>query len=191
LRLGLADGMTIAPLEFPDGQLALSVDSTGHFAPVGQATALELLKEWKLVTPLDISFGGTARWVGYQLEPATWQPGSTGVLHLYWEMNRKFDLSLVSAFQLVLRLVPDDAPDPVLSVTSAVLPQPVAARDVAAGAVVSARYPLSLPATLPPGQYSLDVCLTVASDGQPVTGVRADTLEPVECLPLPITLNSP
>jgi 4-amino-4-deoxy-L-arabinose transferase-like glycosyltransferase len=191
LRLGLSDGQAISAIEFPDGRLALSVDSTGHFAPVDQATALELLKEWKLVTPLDISFGGTARWVGYQLEPATWQPGSTGVLHLYWEMNRKFDLSLVNAFQLVLRLVPDAAPDSVLSVTSAVLPQPVAARDVAAGAVVSARYLLSLPATLSQGQYSLDVCLTVTGDGQPVTGVRADTSEPVECLPLPVILNSP
>jgi hypothetical protein len=79
----------------------------------------------------------------------------------------------------------------VLSVTSAVLPQPVAARDVAAGAVVSARYLLSLPATLSQGQYSLDVCLTVTGDGQPVTGVRADTSEPVECLPLPVILNSP
>jgi hypothetical protein len=48
-----------------------------------------------------------------------------------------------------------------------------------------------LPATLPPGQYSLDVCLTVAASGQPVVGARADTSEPVECLPLPVTLNSP
>ncbi len=189
LRLGLSDGEAISPIEFPDGRLALSVDSTGHFAPVDQATALELLKEWKLVTPLDISFGGTARWVGYQLEPATWQPGSTGVLHLYWEMNRKFDLSLINAFQLVLRLVPDDVPDPVLSVTSPVLPQPVAARDVAVGAVVPARYPLSLPVNLPPGQYSLDVCLTVATGGQPVIGVRADTSEPIECLSLPVTVT--
>jgi hypothetical protein len=189
LRLGLSDGTAIAPIEFPDGRLALSVDSTGHFTPVDQATALKLLIGWGLVTPLDVSFGDTARWTGYQLEPATWQPGSTGVLNLYWEMNRKFDLSLVNAFQLVLRLVPDDAPDPVLSVTSPVLPQPVAARDVAAGAVVSARYPLSLPATLPPGQYSLDVCLTVATDGQPVTGVRADTSEPIECLSVPVTVT--
>jgi hypothetical protein len=191
LRLGLSHGEAVSPIEFPDGRLALSVDSTGHFAPVDQATALELLKEWKLVTPLDISFGGTARWVGYQLEPATWQPGNIGVLRLYWEMNRKFDLSLIHAFQLVLRLVSDDAPDPVLSVTSAVLPQSVAARDVAAGAVVSARYPMSLPATLPPGQYSLDVCLTVAASGQPVVGARADTSEPVECLSLPITVTGP
>jgi hypothetical protein len=189
LRLGSADGTTIAPIEFPDGQLALSVDPTGHFAPVNRSTALKLLIDWGLAAPLDISFGDTAHWVGYQLEPATWQPGSTGVLHLYWEMNRRLDVSLVNAFQLVLRLVPADVPDPVLSVTSPVLPQPVAARDVAAGAVVPARYPLSLPVNLPPGQYSLDVCLTVATGGQPVVGIRADTSEPIECLSLPVAVT--
>jgi hypothetical protein len=184
LRLAVYDGTSILPVDRPAGQLAVSVNSTGRFDHVDQATALEVLVKRGLVTPLDVSFGGTARWVGYQFEPATWQTGGSGALRLYWEVNRRLDLWLVRAFQVVLRLSSVDASESLMTVTSSVFPQSAAARDVASGAVVPVRYPLSLPAGLTPGEYSLDVCLTVVDSGQPVLGIRADTSELIECLPL-------
>lgn len=191
LRLGVSDSTAISPIEFPAGRLVLSVDSAGHFAHVDRATALELLTEWDLATPLDVSFGDTARWMGYQLEPAMWQPGGTGMLTLYWKMDRRLDLWLVNAFQLVLRLSPEGTSEPVLAVTSAVFPRSAAARDVASGAVTAVRYPLTLPGSLTPGEYLLEVCLTIVSSGEPVAGITAGNSEPIECLPLPVRVIGP
>jgi hypothetical protein len=163
----------------------------GRFDHVDQATALAVLTERGMVTPLDVSFSGTARWVGYQFEPATWQSGGTGALRLYWEMNRRLDLWLVSAFQVIFRLSSVDASESLMTVTSPVFPQSAAARDVAPGAIVPVRYSVTLPAGLNPGEYLLDICLTVADSGEPVVGAQAGTSETVECLPLSVTVASP
>ncbi len=191
VRLAMSDGKDISPVEFPAGQFAVSVDSSGHFSHVDPATALELMIAWGLATPLDVSFGDTARWIGYQLEPADWKSGGAGTLQLYWELNRGLDLWLVRAFQLVLRLSPGDSSEPAMTVSFPVFPQSATARDAASGAVVPIQYPLSLPSDLPSGEYSLDVCLTVADSGQPVPGVQAATGESVECLSLPMTVTAP
>jgi hypothetical protein len=146
---------------------------------------------WGLATPLDVSFGDTARWIGYRLEPADWKPGGAGTLQLYWELNRNLDLWLVRAFQLVLHLSPGVSSDPKMTMSFPVFPESATARDVAAGAVVPVQYPLSLPTDLPYGEYSLEVCLTVADGGQPVPGVQAATSEPLECLSLPMPVTTP
>jgi uncharacterized membrane protein len=191
LRLAVLDGTAIRPLDFPAGQLAVSVDSEGRFDHVDPATALDILKERGLVTSLDVSFSDTARWVGYQFEPATWQSGGSGALRLYWEMNRRLDLWLINAFRVVLRLSSVGSSETLMTVTSPVFPQLVAARDVAPGAIVSVRYPVTLPTEFSRGEYVLDVCLTVADSGQPVLGAQAGMSEPVECLPLPVTVTGP
>jgi hypothetical protein len=189
LRLAIFDGTAILPVDFPAGQLAISVDSEGRFDHVDPATALDVLKERGLVVPLDVSFSDTARWVGYQFEPATWQPGGSGALRLYWEVNRRLELWLVSAFQVVLRLSSVDGSESLMTVTSPVFPQSAAARDVAPGAIVPVRYPVTLPVTLSPGEYVLDICLTVADSGQPVAGTWANTSELIDCLPLSIMVT--
>lgn len=78
-----------------------------------------------------------------------------------------------------------------MTVTSPVFPQSAAARDVTPGAIVPVRYPVTLPAEFSPGEYVLDICVIVADSGQPVVGSQAGTSEPVECLPLPVTVTGP
>jgi hypothetical protein len=196
LQLGLGDGaslpqgtQSLSPVEFTEGRLALSVDAAGRFSHIDRGTAVSLLIEWGQVTPLDISFSDTAQWIGYQFKPASWERGGVGELDLYWKMNRRLDLSLVSAFQVVLRLSPGTTGEPALTMTYPVIPHSLAARDMAPGAILTARYAMPLPATLTPGEYALDTCLIVAGSGQAVAGTRPGSSHATDCLRLPIMVK--
>ena len=123
------------------------------------------------------------------MEPAAWQAGGEGALVLYWQPQRRLSLALVNLFQVSLRLVPSGASEPVATASHPVLPGCLAARDLAAGAAVPVRYSLSLPATLPPGDYTLQACLTAGSGGQPVAGTQqGDSSKSLDCLPLAVNV---
>ena len=191
LYLGLGDGAAVSPVAFPAGLMAVTVDPGGGFTHPDRGAALAWLIEQGLAAPLRIVFGDTARWIGYQLEPPTWQPGRPGRLTLYWEMSRRLPLRLVNAFELALRLSAEGAAEPSLVVVSPVFPPTAAARDLAPGAVVPVDYALELPGTLAPGPYGLDVCLRLAGSGQPVAGLQDGTSEPIECLRLSVEVKAP
>jgi hypothetical protein len=186
LRLGLRGGPE-SPSALSAGGLAVLIDADGRFSPVAPATALQLLTQQGLVTPLSVAFGETASLAGYRLEPAAWQAGGEGALVLYWQPQRRLSLALANLFQVSLRLVPPGASEPAAIVSHPVLPGCLAARDLAPGAAVPARYSLPLPATLPPGEYTLQVCLTAGSGGQPVAGrQQGEASRPLDCLPLAV-----
>jgi len=177
LRLGLNNGAAIPPTELPTPHIAISVDSTGHFI-----ASLAPLREDMLpddIIPLNIPMGDMARLVGYRFEAADWRPGQENALFLYWQPTQRLDVSLVAVFQVALSLSSSAEAEPVLTTIYPVLPHSPPLDDLGTGAVLPARYPLVLPATLSPGDYSLDVCLTTVAS------------ETVRCLPLPIALDSP
>ena len=172
-----------------DLKLAVLIDADGHFSSVAPATALQLLAKQGLVTPLSVAFGGTVSLAGYRLEPAAWQAGGEGALVLYWQPQRRLSLATANLFQVALRLVPPGASEPAVIVAHPVLPGCLAARDLAPGAIVPVRYSLSLPATLPPGNYTLQACLTAGSGGQPVAGTQqGGASKALDCLPLAVNV---
>jgi 4-amino-4-deoxy-L-arabinose transferase-like glycosyltransferase len=177
LRLGLGSGDHMSSIALSAGGLAAQIDADGRFSPVAPATALQLLAKQGLVTPLSVAFGETVSLAGYRLEPTTWQAGGEGALVLYWQPQRRLSSSLAGMFELSMRLVPPGGAEPAAAASHPVLPGCLAARDLAAAAVVPVRYPLSLPATLPPGAYTLQACLTAAGGGQTL-----------DCLPLAVNV---
>jgi hypothetical protein len=186
LRIGLGDGPA-SPSALSPGGLAVLIDAEGRFSPVAPATALQLLAKQGLVTPLSVAFGGTVSLAGYRLEPADWQAGGAGALVLYWQPQRRLSLALANLFQVSLRLVPPAASEPAATVSHPVLPGCLAARDLTPGTTVPVRYSLSLPPTLPPGAYTLQVCLTAGSGGQPVAGTQqGGASQSLDCLPLAV-----
>jgi hypothetical protein len=188
LRLGLGGGQ-VSPVALSAGGLAARVDADGRFSPVAPATAMQLLAQQGLVTPLAVAFGETVSLAGYRLEPATWQVGGDRALILYWKPQRRLSLALANLFQVSLRLVPPGASEPIATATHPVLPGCLAARDLAPGAIAPVRYSLSLPATLPPGDYTLKVCLTAGGGGQPVAGTQqGGASKPLDCLPLAVNV---
>ncbi len=191
LHLGLKDGPNILPID-SSGLALVSIEPTGRFELVNFADALELLSEQGLpanATPLDISFSDRMRLVGYRVEPATWQPNLAGQVVLYWQPIRRPDFGLANAFQVVLQLSPGNGAESVLTVAHPILPQSLAIGDVARGSIVPVHYPVSLPTSVMPGEYVLNVCLAIASSGQLLPGTVADTSESIECLSLPITIK--
>jgi hypothetical protein len=188
LRLGLA-GDPASPVALSAGGLAVLIDADGRFSPVTPAAALQLLTEQGLVTPLSVAFGGTVSLAGYRLEPAAWQAGGEGALVLYWQPQRRLSPALANLFQVSLRLIPQGASEPAAIVSHPVLPDCLAARDLAAGTTVPVRYSLALPATLPPGAYTLQACLTAGDGGQPVAGtLPGGAAKPLDCLPLAVNV---
>jgi hypothetical protein len=188
LRLGL-EGDPAAPVALSAGGLAVLVGADGRFSPITPATALQLLTKQGLVKPLSVAFGGAVSLAGYRLEPADWRAGGEGGLILYWQPQRRLSPTLANLFQVSLRLIPQGASEPAAIASHPVLPGCLAARDLAAGATVPVRYSLSLPATLPPGTYTLQACLIAGDGGQPVAGIQpGSTSKPLDCLPLAVNV---
>jgi hypothetical protein len=179
LRLGWGDGGRSLPL---------LIDNEGHFAPVAPATALASLTERGLVAPLDIAFGNRVGLVGYRLEPAAWRAGSDAALVLYWQIRGALRSSLADQFELSLRLFPPGAAEPILTTPHPILPPCLTSGDLTPGALIPVRYSRSLPTSLPPGVYTLKACLTAPGGGQVVTGKQSGTAQPLDCLPLPVSV---
>jgi len=179
LRLGWGDG---------GRALSLLIDNGGHFAPVAPATALASLAEQGLVTPLDIAFGDKVDLIGYRLEPTAWRAGSDGALILYWQIRGTLNSSLADQFELSLRLFAPGAAEPILATPHPILPRCLAAGDLTPGALIPVRYSRSLPTSLPPGAYTLKACLTTPGGGQIVTGQQSGASQPLDCLPLPVSV---
>jgi len=190
LRLGLGDGGQVTPITSPAGGLAVVSDTDGRFISAASPTALTLLAKQGLVTPLDITFSNTASLVGYWLAPDTWQAGGDGTLVLYWQPRRRLSLAVAGMFQLSLRLFPPGAAEPILTANHPVLPLCQGARDLMPETLLPVRYSLTLPPAVPPGAYTLKVCLTAASEGEAVTGTQAGSAsKPLDCLPLPVNVT--
>jgi hypothetical protein len=154
--------------------LAIRVDASRRFSAVAPAPAAAEMAQQGLTKPLNVAFGA-ASLTGYRLEPgAAWRAGEGGALVLYWQMRDGLDPSLADQFQVSLRLFSPGEAEP--SVTA---PHPIlkclTASDLAPGTVIPVRYPLSLPAALPAGDYTLKACL-VAPGGE----------QTLDCLPLPV-----
>ncbi len=152
----------------------IRVDKDGRFSTVAPATAAAEMAQQGLIKPLDAAFGAVGL-TGYRLEPgAAWRAGGEGALVLVWQIRDGLDPALADQFQVSLRLFPPGGTEP--SVTA---PHPIlkclTARDVTQGTVISVRYPLSLPSTLPPGDYTLQACLVAPGGSQTL-----------DCLPLPV-----
>ena len=163
------------------------VDTDRQFTSAASPTALALLAKQGLVTPLDITFGNTARLAGYWLAPDTWQAGGDGALVLYWQPQRRLSLALAGVFQLSLRLFPPGAAEPIAAATYPVLPLCQGGRDLMPETLAPVRYPLALPPTAPPGVYTLKVCVTAGSEGEAVAGTQAGgAAQPLDCLTLPV-----
>jgi hypothetical protein len=155
--------------------VTIRVDTDGRFSTVAPATAATELAQQGLLKPVKVAFGDAVSLAGYRLEPsAAWRAGGEGALVLYWQLRDKLKPDLAGQFQLSLRLFAKDAAEP-----SVMAPHPIlkclTASDLAPGTVVPARYPLSLPATLLPGDYTLKACLIAPGGGQTL-----------DCLPLPV-----
>jgi len=194
LHLGLGDKENIAPIPFPAGRLALSIDATGQFAVADQSASLARLLEQERpaeAVPLDVTFGGLIQLAGYEFEPVNWKSGQTNNLLLYWQPLQEPDLGLAGAFELVLKLSTQGATEPVLISTQPVFPNLTTTGTLKRGEVVPIQYPVSVPTALPAGNFLLDICLTMSANGQPVAGTVSSTSEPVECLSLPVTIESP
>jgi hypothetical protein len=140
-------------------------------------------------TSLDVAYGDRLRLVGYQLEPAVWQPDQAGEVVLYWQVVRRPDFAMASTLEVVLRLLVNGQEQPVLTISQPMLSPAVADYDWAQGAVIPMRYPFSVPANAQPGQYALDVCLAIAGSGQVIPGARDGTAQPVDCLPLSVKVT--
>jgi hypothetical protein len=191
VRLGLRDGVTTTPIN-ASGLALVALAETGHFTRLDPQLALAELAAQALpgeATPLDIAYGDRLRLVGYQLQPPTWQLNRSGEVVLYWQPVRRPDFGLASAIQVVLRLSAGQADESLLTTVQPLLPAWVTSREWGRGAVLPIPYPLSLPATVQPGQYTLDVCLAVAGSEQVLPGVVAETGQPVECWPLSLTVT--
>jgi hypothetical protein len=194
LHLGLGEGENILPIKFPAGRLALSIDTTGQFAIADPSTSLaRLLKQERpdAAIPLDIAFGSLIRLVGYQFEPTNWKPGQTSNLVLYWQPLQEPDLGLAGAFELVLRLSARATKEPVLTSIQPMLPDLPAAQTLKRAEVIPMQYPISVPASLPSGEFWLDICLTMAANGQAVVGTVSSASESIECVSLPLTIRRP
>ncbi len=189
LSLGLGDGGQVAPITSPAGGLAVVIDTDQHFTSAASPTALPLLAKQGLVTPLNVAFGNTASLAGYWLPMDTWQAGGDGTLVLYWQPQRRLSSAAAGIFQLSLRLFAPGAAEPIATATYPVLPLCQGGRDLMPETLAPVRYPLALPPTLPPGAYTLKVCVTAGSAGEAVTGTRAGgASQPLDCLPLPVTV---
>jgi hypothetical protein len=154
--------------------LAIRVDASRRFSIVAPATAAAEMTQQGLIKSLNVAFGA-ASLTGYRLEPgAAWRAGGGGALVLYWQLRDGLDPALADQFQVSLRLFPPGGTEP--SVTA---PHPIlkclTASDLAPGTVIPVRYPLSLPPTLPPGNYTLKACLVAPGGSQTL-----------DCLPLPV-----
>jgi hypothetical protein len=187
LQLGLGSGTDITPLPF-SGLALVRLNDTGQFERVDLSAALIDLATQALpvaATPLDVAYGDRLRLVGYQLEPAVWQPDRAGEVVLYWQAVRRPDVAMASALQVVLRLLVSGQDQPVLTVSQPMLPA-AAGHDWSQGTVIPVHYSFSMPANVQPGQYALNVCLAVAGSGQVIPGARDGSAQPVECLPLSV-----
>lgn len=180
LSLGLKYEATTLPLTASDPAL-IFVDSEGHFKPITLPLALPQLAQQQLpsrATPLSLSFDNKVRVAGFQLNPSSWQSDSQAKLTLYYQLIEPLEPSLSKTFQLVLRLLPPKGTQPNLEAAFPVLPASLATAELRPGKLISVDYPLSLPANLSPGTYSLNVCLTVAVNRQDVS-----------CLPLTVEID--
>jgi hypothetical protein len=180
LRLGIADGSRV---------LAALIDADGHFTLIDPATSATQLAKRGLVTPLNIAFGKAVSLVGYRLEPTAWRAGSDGTLVLYWQIQEGLNLSLANQFELALRLFPQGAAEPTATGIHPALPYCLTTPDLTPGTVMPVRYPLSLPAALPPGAYTLKACLIAPGGGQIIAGTQpGEASQPLDCLPLPVNV---
>lgn len=192
LQLALNDGQAITPVEFPAGRLAVAIDETGKFVVPDQNAGLAQILEQALpegVTPLEVNFGNMIRLVGYRIEPKSWKPGQTEKFSLYWQPLQKPDLALAQAFELLVQLSVNDPPELILAAAEPAFPDITTTQGLKSGTVIPIQYPVSVPKKLSSGEYMLEICLVVATNGQPLMGTMAQTSEPVTCVPLPITIS--
>jgi hypothetical protein len=154
--------------------VTIRVDKDGRFSTVAPATAAVELARQGLIKPLDAAFGAVGL-AGYRLEPsAAWKAGGEGALVLVWQLHGGLDPALADQFQVSLRLFAAGAAEPSVAAPHPIL-KCLTARDVTQGTVIPVRYPLPLPATLPPGEYTLQACLVAPGGNQTL-----------DCLPLPV-----
>ncbi len=192
LHLGLGDRENLLPIQFPAGRLALSIDPSGQFSVAEQSTSLTWLLEQERpaeAVPLDITFGSMIQLVGYQFEPTSWQPGQTGKLILYWRPLQEPDLGLAGAFELVLQLSGNEAKEPVLTSIQPMFTDLPTTQPLKRGAVIPMQYPVSVPVSLPSEELWLDICLTVAANGQTIAGTVSNSSKSIECVSLPVAVN--
>lgn len=192
VQLGLGDGSVITPVN--SSSLALVMrDERGHFEPVEANIALDTLAKQALpaqAIALDISYGDRLRLAGYQLEPTIWSPSQTGTVTLFWQPLRRPDFNLARAIQLGLHLVKKPGDKPLMVSNQPMLPETVTSRDWARGALIPVQYPVTLLGTIQPGQYVLEACLMVASEGQIIPGTSPGQTEPIQCLYLDVPVKN-
>lgn len=194
LQLALDNGREPVPVQFPAGRLALSVEPSGQITITDPSTTLALLLEQERpaeAIPLDVTFGGLIRLVGYKFEPSSWMPGQTNNLILYWQPTQEPDLGLANAFELALHLSAGSKNEPVLTSTQPMLANLPSGQSLKRGTVVPVHYPVTAPASLSADDFSVDACLTLAETGQAVTGTVSGTSDSVECISLPLPVNFP
>ncbi len=193
LHLGLGDESgDISPIEFPGGRLALSIDKTGQLTEANQASTLALVAERELpneAVAQNIAFAGLVQLVGYQLKPAAWQTGNEAELLLYWQPLQKPEFNMAEGVELELRLFANTPQETILTATKPLFAQTPTGEAFQRGDVIPASYPVSLPDTLPAGEYWLETCLKITINGQIVKGVVVDTSERIECLKFPVTVE--
>jgi hypothetical protein len=185
LGFGLGDDSQVSSVAFPTGWPPVLIDADQRFGSVAPATAPTLLTKQGTLTLLNVAFGDTVSLAGYRLEPATWQAGSDAVLTLYWLPQQK--LADVNHFRLSLRVSPQGAAKPIMTANNPVLPC-LTARDLIPGGVLTVHFPLSLPAALPPGAYTLQVCLATPAGKQRVTITQSGVSQTLDCLPLSVNV---
>lgn len=165
----------------PSDSALISIDAEGHFKPITLPMVLPQLAQQQLskqTTALNLSFDSKVRVAGYQLNPAIWQSNRPAKLTLYFQLIEPAEESLASTFRLVLRLLPPKGTQPSLEATFPVLPPSLATADLRPGQLIPVDYPLSLPAGLSPGKYSLKTCLVLIVNKQEVS-----------CLPLTVDVE--
>lgn len=169
LRLGLRRSSAVSPLD-PSGPVLLSITPAGTFK-VDVANALIALAQRQVpasATPLSISLGSSARLVGYELTPAAWQPGRVGEVRLYFQPVQQLAPGLADALRLVFKLSPANQSESLLATSFPLPPQPAINDNWKLGSILPIDYSLSLPATLPSGDYVLNLCLMTVTNQQPV-----------------------
>ncbi len=194
IHLRTSNGSNIFPIKFPAGRLAISIDAIGQFQSIDPGTGFALMLEQQLpkdTAPLDITFSSVARLVGYKIDHETWRAGQTGQLTLYWQplMEAGLITGLVQDVELVLHLSANNAETPILTVTEPIFPEIPAQQYMARANVIPMSYSITLPSMLSAGEYILNVCPKMVSSNQSIPGIAADTIEPVECVKLPITIS--
>ena len=130
------------------------------------------------ITPVDVPFGNVARLVGYTLTPSAPHPGETLTLTLYWQAEAEVDIRY-TVFVHLVNAQGDVAAQHDSPPANGSLPTDL----WVSGEIIADSHPVSLPADLSPGMYTLRVGLYNPMTGERVP-IRAPTAAPDRALDL-------